>query len=104
MLFKYTAKHGIDAVLQPLTEYNMSFEIQSGVPIPRRTAGRSGSKYPFLQMDVDQMFTVDTGVKAATVRSAVGAFTKRNPGAGKFAVRAFTGADGKQALGVWRIE
>ena len=61
----------------------MSFEIQSGVPIPRRTAGRSGSKYPFLQMDVDQMFTVDTGVKAATVRSAVGAFTKRNPGAGK---------------------
>ncbi len=82
----------------------MSFEIQSGVPIPRRTAGRSGSKYPFLQMDVDQMFTVDSGVKAATVRSAVGAFTKRNPGAGKFAVRAFTDGNGAQALGVWRTE
>lgn len=82
----------------------MSFEIQTGVPIPRRTAGRSGSKYPFLQMDVDQMFTVDTGVKAATIRSAVGAFTKRNPDAGKFAVRAFTDENGATTLGVWRTE
>ncbi len=82
----------------------MAFEIKTGVPIPKRTAGRSGSKYPFMQLDVDQMFEVDTGVKAATVRSAVGAFTKRNPGAGKFAVRAFTNEAGIDALGVWRIE
>ena len=79
----------------------MSFEIQSGVPIPsKRTVGRQGgSKYPFAQMDVGDMFWVTHGVKPATMRSAVGAYNKRYPEHGKFAVRQT--ADG---LGVWRIE
>jgi hypothetical protein len=50
-------------------------------------------------MEVGESFAVPGDVKAATIRSAVGAFTKRNPEVGKFAVRG-TG-DG---LRVWRTE
>jgi hypothetical protein len=50
-------------------------------------------------MDVGDMFWVTHGVKPATMRSAVGAYNKRYPEHGKFAVRQT--ADG---LGVWRIE
>jgi hypothetical protein len=77
----------------------MSFTIESGIPMPKRTAGRSGSKYPFADMEVGDSFAIPGDVKAATIRSAVGAFTKRNPDAGKFAVRG-TG-DG---LRVFRVE
>lgn len=77
----------------------MSFVLETGVPIPKRTAGRHGSKYPFAVMEVGQSFLIEGDVKAATVRSAVGAFSKRNPDSGKFAVR---GTDG--GLRVWRIE
>jgi hypothetical protein len=81
----------------------MTFEIQSDLPLPPRTAGRRGSKYPLTDMEVGQAFLVgadDEGkaVKATTVRSAIGAFNKRNPGR-KFAVRINT--DG--SVGVWRV-
>ena len=73
----------------------MTFEVQSGVPLPsKRTVGRQGGS-----MDVGDMFWVTHGVKPATMRSAVGAYNKRYPEHGKFAVRQT--ADG---LGVWRIE
>lgn len=75
-----------------------TFVLETGVPIPKRTAGRSGTKYPFAQMEVGDSFLVDTGVKAATIRSAVGAYLKRSAPEGvKFAVR---GTD--EGLRVWR--
>ena len=77
----------------------MSYTIESGIPMPKRTAGRSGSKYPFADMEVGESFAVPGDVKAATIRSAVGAFAKRNPEVGKFAVR---GTD--DGLRVWRTE
>jgi len=77
----------------------MAFQIEDGVAIPKRTAGRHGSKYPFAQMEVGQSFLITTNVKAATIRSAVGAFSKRNPECGKFAVRGT-----EDGLRVWRTE
>ncbi len=77
----------------------MAYEIEDGVSIPKRTAGRHGSKYPFAQMDVGQSFLITADVKASTIRSAVGAFCKRNPGTGKFAVRGT-----EDGLRVWRTE
>ncbi len=78
----------------------MSFVLETGVPIPKRVApgGRRGSKYPFAQMEVGQSFLVaDPETKAATIRSAVGAFSKRYSDAGKFAVRIT-----EEGIRVWR--
>ncbi len=76
----------------------MSYQIEDGVPVPKRTAGRKGSKYPFAVMQPGQSFFADD-VKVATVRSAVGAFTKRHADEGfKFSVRAE--GDGVR---VWRV-
>lgn len=77
----------------------MAFEIQDDVPMPRRSTGRKGSKYPFADMEVEQSFLINTDIKAATVRSAVGAYMKRNPDSGKFAIR-----NTDQGLRVWRTE
>lgn len=79
----------------------MSFVLETGVPVPARTGGggRRGSKYPFAQMETGQSFLVGGDITVGTVRSAVGAFNKRNPGFGKFAVRET--ADGVR---VWRTE
>jgi len=82
----------------------MAFEIRDDVPMPRRAAGRQGSKYPLADLDVGQSFLVDEDIKATTVRSAVGAFMKRNPGAGKFALRNEEQEDGSVFIGVWRTE
>jgi len=82
----------------------MAFEIRSDIPMPKRAAGRQGSKYPFAQLEVGQSFLVDEDIKAATVRSAAGAFMKRNPDAGKFALRNVPMDDGSTAIGVWRTE
>ena len=73
---------------QAVAPAKMSFTIESGIPMPKRAAGRNGSKYPLSQLDVGDSFLVPEPVKAATLRSAVGAFLKRNPDFGKFAVRA----------------
>jgi hypothetical protein len=75
----------------------MTFQIETGVPVPARASGRRGGKYPFADMDVGDSFLVEGEVKPATVRSAVGAFAKRNPDFGKFAVRAT-----EDGLRVWR--
>lgn len=77
----------------------MAFEIQDDVPMPRRSTGRKGSKYPFADMEVGQSFLVEGDIKAATVRSAIGAFVKRFPEAGKFALR-----NTDEGLRVWRTE
>ena len=77
----------------------MTFEIRDNAPMPKRSAGRKASKYPFGEMDVGQSFLVTEDIKAATVRSAIGAFMKRNPDSGKFALRTEDGM-----LGVWRTE
>lgn len=76
-----------------------TFTIEAGVAIPKRIAGRSGSKYPFAEMGVGDSFLVAGEVKPATLRSAVGAYTKRNGQTSKFAVRAVEGG-----LRVWRTE
>lgn len=78
----------------------VTFTIESGIPIPKRAAGRSGSKYPLAHLDVGDSFLVPEPVKAATLRSAVGAFIKRNPDFGKFAVR----AESHGGHRVWRTE
>lgn len=75
----------------------MTFKIETGIEIPGRKGGRSGSKYPFGQMDVGQSFLVGSGVKVSTVRSAIGAFNKSHPGM-KFAVR-----DTDEGVRVWRV-
>ena len=77
----------------------MAFQIQDDVPMPRRATGRKGSKYPFAEMEVNQSFLVDEDIKAATVRSAIGAFMKRFPDTGKFALR-----NTDAGLRVWRTE
>lgn len=83
----------------------MAFTLESGIPVPKATrAGRSGSKYPFAQMEVGESFLVGLNAKGeplsqGTVRSALGAFSKRNPNSGKFAVR-----DTDQGVRVWRTE
>jgi hypothetical protein len=77
----------------------MTFALENDVPLPKRTApgGRRGSKYPFAQMEVGQSFRVSDDTKAATIRSAVGAFSKRYSDAGKFAVRVTD-----EGIRVWR--
>lgn len=80
----------------------MTFVIEDGVPLSTKRAtggGRRGSKYPFAVMQPGQSFLVPEDVKPATVRSAVGAFNKRNQGEGKFAVRVT--AEGTR---VWRVQ
>lgn len=81
----------------------MNFVIESGVPVPKRQGGRTGSKYPFAHLNPGESFLVPHGedkqVGAGTVRSAAGAFSKRNPGAGKFIIRAVDGG-----VRVWRAE
>jgi hypothetical protein len=76
-----------------------TYQLEVGVPIPRRARGRSGSKYPFHEMEVGQSFLADAETKASTLRSAVGAYLKRSDAVGKFAVRVTD--DGVR---VWRIE
>ena len=75
----------------------MSFTIETNVPVPSRKGGRSGSKYPFAQMDVGHSFLVGSDVKVGTIRSAVGAFTKDNKDF-KFMVRTVP-----EGIRVWRV-
>ncbi len=75
----------------------MTFTIETNIPVPSRKGGRSGSKYPFAQMDVGHSFLVGSDVKATTIRSAVGAFTKDNKDF-KFVVRAVP-----EGIRVWRV-
>lgn len=79
----------------------MTFVLETGIEIPKRTVPgrRTGSKYPFAQMEVGQSFLMSADVKAQTIRSAIGAFSKRYSDAGKFAVR-----NTDQGLRVWRTE
>ncbi len=78
----------------------MTFQLEVGVPVPpRKRTGRSGSKYPFAVMEVGHSFLVPTDIKAATVRSAIGAFRKRNPDGGKFSLRVTD-----EGTRVWRTE
>ena len=77
----------------------MTFQVDSHIPLPKRAAGRHGTKYPFATMHVEQSFLVPGDVKAATIRSAVGAYAKRYPEGGKFAVR-----NTEEGIRVWRIE
>lgn len=79
----------------------MTFTIESNIPVPKRTAGRTGSKYPFSALDEGESFLVahgDEEVKIGTIRSAIGAYMKRTPDAGKFAVRAVEGG-----VRVWKV-
>lgn len=80
----------------------MSFNIDSGIEIPKRampSRRRSGSKYPFAQMEVNDSFLLPQTTKPTTIRSAIGAFSKRHADAGKFTVRAT-----EEGLRVWRTE
>ena len=80
----------------------MSFVIESDIPVPKRTAGRTGSKYPFSALNEGESFLIPHGyeeVKIGTIRSAIGAYMKRaGEDAGKFAVRAVDGG-----VRVWRV-
>jgi hypothetical protein len=76
----------------------MTFTVETNVELPTRKGGRSGSKYPFAQMDVGQSFLVGSAdAKVTTLRSAIGAFMKGHTGY-KFAVRAVEGG-----IRVWRV-
>ena len=108
--FSYISSHGTSPSFSPShpTGTQMNFQIETGVPVPKRTAGRTGSKYPFGHLEVGQSFLVpasdeDTEAtiakKVGTLRSAIGAFNKRNPGHGKFAVRPVA-----EGVRVWRTE
>lgn len=77
----------------------MSYTIETSVPLPARRGGRpAGAKYPLEQMDVGHSFLVASEVKPATVRSALGNFSKNNP-AYKFTMRAVDGG-----VRVWRVK
>ena len=78
----------------------MEFHIEHGIPVPPRVGfgGKRGSMYPFAHMKVGESFRAPEGVKASTLRSAVGAFNKQKTGA-KFAIR----AEGNTHR-VWRTE
>jgi hypothetical protein len=76
----------------------MNFTLDTNIPLPSRKGGRPASKYPFAEMQVGHSFLVPEGVKPATIRSAIGAFTKANPGA-HFAMRTTEGG-----VRVWRVE
>lgn len=110
--FSYISLYGTSAVLSQTTPTGdvMTFQIEDGVPVPKRAAGRTGSKYPFGRLEVGQSFMVpvtqdpeDEGStvekRVGTLRSAIGAFCKRNPGHGKFSVRLVEGG-----VRVWRTE
>lgn len=78
---------------------NVQIDIRDDLPLPRRLGGRTGSKYPFSQLEVGQCFVVNGGAKPATVRSAVGGYTKTHKELGrKFAVRVLP-----EGVGVWRV-
>lgn len=83
----------------------MAYILESGIPLPKSNRpGRTGSKYPFAQMEVNESFLVGNNSKGVpltqgTIRSALGAFSKRNPNSGTFSVRMT--ADG---LRVWRTD
>lgn len=80
----------------------MQFTIEADVPMPKRQGGRTGSKYPFAHLNPGESFLVPHGEKevgVGTIRSAAGAYNKRNPGSGKFAIRAVEGG-----VRVWRTE
>lgn len=83
----------------------MAYTLESGIPLPKTNRpGRTGSKYPFAQMEVGESFLVGNNSKGepltqGTIRSALGAFSKRNPDSGKFSVRMTD-----QGLRVWRTE
>jgi hypothetical protein len=81
----------------------MTFMIEEDVPLPKRQGGRTGSKYPFAVLETGQSFMVpddaEKAVNVGTLRSALGAFNKRNPGSGKFSVRKVEGG-----VRVWRME
>lgn len=78
----------------------MTFQLETGYPVPPRSSFGTtrASKYPFAIMEVGDSFVVPSSVKPETVRSALGAFAKKNKDK-KFAVRV---VDGKTR--VWRIE
>lgn len=78
----------------------MTFQLEVGIPVPaRKNVGRKGTKYPFAVMEPEQSFLVPSDIKAATVRSAIGAYKKRNPDGGKFAIRVTD-----EGTRVWRTE
>lgn len=81
----------------------MTFIIEEDVPMPKRQGGRTGSKYPFALLEPGQSFMVsdetDKEANVGTLRSALGAFNKRNPDSGKFSVRKVEGG-----VRVWRVE
>jgi len=85
------------------------FTVQVNVPLPARTGPKGlvrGSKYPFATMEIGASFfvpsTEDKPVKAATLRSAVGAYMK-NDKSRRFAVRQVN-EDGVDGVRVWRVE
>jgi hypothetical protein len=71
----------------------MTYEIQSGIPIP---AGRNNNKYPFRAMRIGDSFFA-AGIKQSGISSVLYAFSKRNPEF-RFTVR--KEGDGVR---VWRI-
>jgi len=75
-----------------------TFVVQANIPVPPRTRKAGGSKYPFAKMKPGEMFYAPEGVKAATLRSSVGVFSRANPGY-KFAVR----IDAEGRLGCWLV-
>lgn len=77
----------------------MAYTIDTSIPVPARRGGRpSGTKYPLEQMDVGHSFLVASDVKPATVRSALGNFSKNNPDY-KFTMRTVDGG-----VRVWRVK
>ena len=76
------------------------FKIQKNVPIPPRAGGRSGSKYPFRQMEVGDSVFVEG--KVSKVASAIQSTSKINKG-WKFESRK-ADENGASGVRVWRKE
>ena len=74
------------------------FKIEKNVPIPPRSGGRNGSKYPFRKMQVGDSTFVEG--KPSKIASALQAASKALPKV-SFTSRATT-EDGKDGVRVWR--
>jgi len=75
-------------------------EIETGIPMPTKPAGRGTSKYPFDVMNVGDSFVVDLyGKTWAFIFEAIKKAQQRHPGR-KFSTRAIEPTKRR----VWRVE
>ncbi len=75
-------------------------KIEQNIPMPRRTGGPSGVKYPFREMQIGDSFLVATTDERGRAKAAIYYYTHSPDGKGRrFSSRKVSGG-----YRIWRIE